>query len=183
MLILIAEHESGARRELRTMLQKLGHTVNAAADGREALNLVRQSAYGLTIIGSELPFGDIVQIARNLTRERQHPILLLVDNTTAETVVDLSALPFYGCLFRPVYLPALHLAITIAAERFSEAQALSSRLNELEVALDTRKLIDRAKGKLMRMGMSEQKAFLSIQARARRTQKSMRSVARTILGN
>lgn len=183
MRILIAEHESGARRELRTMLQELGHTVTVAADGREALNLVRQRTYGLTILGSELPFGDVVQIAHKLTRERQLPILLLVDNATAETVVDLSALPFYGCVFRPVHLPALHLAITVAAERFSEKQALSSRVNELEVALDTRKLIDRAKGKLMRMGMSEQKAFLSIQARARRTQKSMRSVARAILGD
>ena len=86
-------------------------------------------------------------------------------------------------MFHPVQLPTLHTALSVATHRFSETQALLLRVSELEEALATRKLIDRAKGKLMRMGMSEQKALLSIQARARRTQKSMRSVARTILGN
>ena len=77
----------------------------------------------------------------------------------------------------------LQTAIRVASERFSEKQSLAARVSELEEALETRKLIDRAKGKLMRMGMSEQKAFITIQARARRTQKTMRAVARTILGD
>ena len=183
MRILIAENETGVRRELREMLQQLGHTVAAAADGREALSLARQRACDLAILANELPFGDGLQTARKLARARPLPILLLVENAVANPLADLSELPVYGCVFKPLQLPALQAGISVAVERFNEKQVLSTRVSELEEALETRKLIDRAKGKLMRMGMSEHKAFLSIQARARRTQKSMRAVARAILGD
>ena len=183
MRILIAENDDAVRRALRESLQQLGHTVAPAADSRETLNVARQRACDLAILAGELPFGDVLYTAKELSRERKLPILLLVENTAANPVADLSGLPVYGCVFHPVSLPALQAAISFATERFSETQALASRVSELEESLETRKLIDRAKGKMMRMGMTEQTAFLSIQARARRTQKSMRAVARSILGD
>ena len=183
MHILVVENDSGTRRELRGMLEQLGHTIATAADGREAMNVARQRTCDLAILASELPFADRLRHGPELARTHQIPSLLLVKSSTSDPVADLSALPVYGCVFHPVRLPALQAALSIAAKRFSETQALSLRVSELEEALETRKLIDRAKGKLMRMGMSEQKAFLSIQARARRTQTSMRRVARAILGD
>lgn len=167
MRILIAKNDDGVRLDLREMLRKLGHTVVSAADSREALNMARQHACDLAILATELPFGDVMHTAQKLARERPLPILMLVENATANLVANLSALPVYGCLFQPLRLSALQAGINIATERFSETQSLTSRVSKLEEALETRKLIDRAKGKLMRMGMSEQKAFLSIQARAR----------------
>jgi response regulator NasT len=183
MRILIAENDNGVSLELQKMLRKLGHTVVSAADSREAPKMLRQRACDLAILATELPFGDVLHTAQELARERPLPILMLVENATGNSVAHLSALPVYGCVFQPLRLSQLQAAISVAANRFNETQALSSRVSELEEALETRKLIDRAKGKLMRMGMSEQKAFLSIQARARRTQKSMRAVARAILGD
>lgn len=183
MRILIVENDTGVRRELREMLRHLGHTVAPAADSRDAVTVARQRACDLAILAGELPFGDGLHTARKLVRARPMPILLLLKSAADNRFADLSKLPIYGCVFQPVRLPALHVAISVAAERFGETQALSSRVRELEEALETRKMIDRAKGKLMRMGMSEQKAFLSIQARARRTQKSMREVAHAILGD
>ena len=183
MRILIVENDTGVRRELQEMLRHLGHTVAPATDSRDAVTVARQRACDLAILAGELPFGDGLHTARKLVRARPMPILLLLKSAADNRFADLSKLPIYGCVFQPVRLPALHVAISVAAERFGETQALSSRVRELEEALGTRKIIDRAKGKLMRMGMSEQKAFLSIQARARRTQKSMREVAHAILGD
>jgi len=183
MHILIVENDTAVRRELREMLQHLGHTVAPAADSRDAVTVARQRACDLAILAGELPFGDGLHTAHKLVEAHQMPILLLLNSAADNWLADLSNLPIYGCLFQPVRLPALHVAISVAAERFGETQVLFSRVRELEEALETRKLIDRAKGKLIRMGMSEQKAFLSIQARARRTQKTMREVAHAILGD
>jgi response regulator NasT len=183
MHILIVENDTTVRRELREMLRHLGHTVAPAADSRDAVTVARQRTCDLAILAGELPFGDGLHTARKLVRANPMPILLLLDSAADKWFADVSNLPIYGCLFQPVGLPALHVAISVAAERFDEMHVLSSRVRDLEEALETRKLIDRAKGKLIRMGMSEQKAFLSIQARARRTQKTMREVAHAILGD
>lgn len=183
MHILIVENDTTVRRELREMLRHLGHTVAPAADSRDAVTVARQRTCDLAILAGELPFGDGLHTARKLVRANPMPILLLLDSAADKWFADVSNLPIYGCLFQPVGLPALHVAISVAAERFDEVHVLSSRVRDLEEALETRKLIDRAKGKLIRMGMSEQKAFLSIQARARRTQKTMREVAHAILGD
>lgn len=183
MHILVADNDAATCRELRGMLEQLGHTVATAADGREAMNVARQRTCDMAILASELPFADRLEHGTELARAHRIPSLFLVKSSTSEPVANISALPVYGCVFHPVRLPTLQAAIRVAAERFSETQALLLRVSELEEALETRKLIDRAKGKLMRMGMSEQKAFHSIQARARRTQTSMRKVARAILGN
>ncbi|MDP6793147.1 MAG: ANTAR domain-containing protein [Anaerolineales bacterium] len=183
MHILIVENDTTVRRELREMLRHLGHTVAPAADSRDAVTVARQRTCDLAILAGELPFGDGLHTARKLVRANPMPILLLLDSAADKWFADVSNLPIYGCLFQPVGLPALHVAISVAAERFDEMHVLSSRVRDLEEALETRKLIDRAKGKLIRMGMSEQKAFLSIQTRARRTQKTMREVAHAILGD
>ena len=183
MHILIADNDAGTRRELRSMLQQLGHTVTTAVDGRDIVTQVRQSSFDLAIMATELPFGDSRKIARDIAREQLLPIVLVLDDTTTSQLDDFTEIPVYGYIFPPLRLSMLQTAIRVASERFSEKQSLAARVSELEEALETRKLIDRAKGKLMRMGMSEQKAFITIQARARRTQKTMRAVARTILGD
>ena len=134
-------------------------------------------------MATELPFGDSRKIACDISREQLLPIVLILDDTTTGQIGDFTEIPVYGYIFTPLRLSMLQTAISVATERFSENQSITSRVSELEEALETRKFIDRAKGKLMRMGMSEQKAFITIQARARRTQKTMRAVARTILGD
>ena len=183
MHILIADNDAGSRRELQSMLQQLGHTVTTAVDGREIVIQVRQRSCDLVIMATELPFGDSRKIAHEITREQLLPIVLILDDTTTIQIDDFTKIPIYGYIVTPLRLSMLQTAISVATERFSEKQSIAARVSELEEALETRKLIDRAKGKLMRMGMSEQKAFITIQARARRTQKTMRAVARTILGD
>ena len=66
MHILIADNDAGTRRELRSMLQQLGHTVTTAVDGRDIVTQVRQSSFDLAIMATELPFGDSRKIARDI---------------------------------------------------------------------------------------------------------------------
>ena len=59
MHILIADNDAGTRRELRSMLQQLGHTVTTAVDGRDIVTQVRQSSFDLAIMATDLPIGEL----------------------------------------------------------------------------------------------------------------------------
>jgi len=182
MRILIADDESIIRMGLKAILQELGHQVVTAGDGREALAQARAQPLDLAILDIRMPFTDGLQAAAALARSNPLPVLLLTAFSDQELIEKAAALPIHGYLIKPIRPEELQAAMAIAVQRFAEAQQYQARAEELAEALETRKLIDRAKGRLMASGMSEQKAFRTIQERARRTQKNMRQVALAILG-
>jgi two-component system, response regulator PdtaR len=181
MRILIADDESIIRLGLKAMLGEMGHEVIMAVNGREAIQMAQRHQPDLAILDIRMPFTDGLQAAKLLARDNPLPILLLTAYSEQDMVEKATDLPIQGYLIKPIQAAELSAAITVAHKRFAEQQALADRAAKLEETLEMRKLVDRAKGKLMAAGLSEDEAYRSMQKVARDNGRSLREVALGIL--
>jgi response regulator NasT len=181
MRILIAEDESLIRMGLRAMLAEMGHEVVTAVNGREALDMARHHQPELAILDIKMPFTNGLQVAETLARTQPLPILILTAFSDQDLIEEASSLPIHGYLIKPIKPEELAAAIAIAKKRFADNQRLTDKAIQLEETLENRKIIDRAKGKLMEKGLSEEDAYHLIQTQARSLNKSMKLVALAIL--
>lgn len=181
MLILIADDESIIRMGLKSMLEGLGHQVIAATNGREAIRMAERQQPDLAILDIRMPYTDGLQAARALAASRPLPILILTAYSEQDLIDKATDLPIQGYLVKPVEPEALGAAIAVAVKRFAETRALAARTAQLEVDLAARKLVDRAKGKLMQDGLTEQEAYRAIQEQARRERQTLAAAAAAVL--
>lgn len=179
--ILVAEDETIIRLGLRAMLTEMGHEVLLAADGREALNLVRTARPDLALLDIRMPLTDGLEAARVIARKHPMPILILTAYSDRELIAKAADLPIQGYLIKPVDERDLAAAIRVAVKRFGEAQAAAQQVAELQETLETRKLVERARGRLMQGGLTEDEAYHTLQRRAREGRLSMRQVAEAVL--
>jgi len=181
MRILIADDESIIRMGLKAMLREMGHEVETAVNGREALRMARQRPPDLAILDIKMPYTDGLQAARALSRSQPLPILLLTAFSEEDLIEKATDLPIHGYLIKPIKAEELAAAIAVARKRFDESQRLAAQTAKLTAALEERKLIARAKGKLMDSGLSEAEAYRALQTYARQKQQSLAQVARALL--
>ena len=181
MRILIADDESIIRMGLKAMLVEMGHEVVSAVNGREALDMARRYQPDLAILDIKMPFTTGLQAAKTLARTQPLPILMLTAFSEQDLIEEASNLPIHGYLIKPIKPEELTAAIAVAHKRFAESQHLTEKTAQLEETLENRKLIDRAKGKLMEKGLSEEDAYHLIQNQARALGKSMKIIALAIL--
>jgi two-component system, response regulator PdtaR len=179
--ILVAEDEPLIRMGLKTMLASLGHEVLLAADGHEALNLFHARAPDLAILDIRMPFTDGLSAAKAMSKARPIPILILTAFGEQDLIENAAQLPIQGYLIKPVDERDLAAAIQVAVARFAEMQEQARAAEELREDLETRKVLDRAKGKLMERGMTEEEAFQAIHKDARARRITLRRAAENIL--
>jgi response regulator NasT len=181
MKILIADDESIIRMGLKSMLQEMGHVVFAARNGRDALQQARTYKPDLAVLDIRMPLTSGLDAAKAMYRVRPLPIILLTAYSD-ETLIDrATSLPIHAYLIKPVKTAELAAAIAVATKRFQDQQTETTRRQKAEDKLESRKTIDRAKGKLMAQGMSEEAAYNAIQQLARDTRQTMREAAEHIL--
>ena len=178
---MIAEDESIIRLGLTAMLEELGHEVLAARNGREALQMAQRHRPELAILDIKMPYTNGLQAARTLGRIQPMPILLLTAYSEQELIETAADLPIQGYLIKPMKPEELAAAIAVASRRFAEMQALEAQKSRLEEKLAARKSVDRAKGKLMASGLSEEEAYRTIQQHARNNRQSLKEAAEAIL--
>lgn len=182
MQILIADDESIIRMGLKRMLQEMGHEVLAAKNGRLALQLARQHQPDLAILDIHMPYTDGLQAAKTISRTQPIPILLLTAYSEADLIEQATDLPVQGYLVKPITAAELTAAIAIARKRFDESQALAQQAAALQADLETRKLVEQAKGRLMEtMDLTEKAAYQTLQKVARDKQLPMAEVAKAVL--
>lgn len=181
--ILIADDESLIRLDLREMLVDLGYDiVGEAGDGRSALELARTLRPDLVIMDIRMPGVDGISAAEELTRERIAPVVLLTaysDQGLVERAKDAGVVGYVVKPFRQTELmPVIELSLT----RFEEFRSLEREVGDLKEALETRKLVERAKGVLMEVhGLREAEAFHRIRKTSMDSRKSMKEVAEAVL--
>jgi response regulator NasT len=183
MRILIADDESIIRLGLKTMLGEMGHEVIAAMNGREAIQMARSQLPDLAILDIKMPYTDGLQAAKTICRDRPIPILILTAFSDADLIEKATDMPIQGYLIKPIQPAELTAAISVATKRFEEGKELTERAQQLEEDIKTRKLVERAKGKLMLTGLSEEDAYRALQIHARKNRQAMRDAARSILGD
>jgi len=181
--VLIADDEAVIRLGLRTMLEEQGYrVVGEAADGTRALDLVRRLHPDLVFLDIKMPGADGLQAARILMADRAVPVIILTAYADREFVDQAAAAGVLTYLVKPVRESDLRPAVETAVARFREIRALREEIGGLEDTLATRKLVERAKGVLMRRrGLDEAAAFGHIQRQARNARKTMKEIAEEIL--
>jgi two-component system, response regulator PdtaR len=181
--VVIAEDEAVIRLDLKEILEEEGYeVVGETGRGDEAVELVRQHGPDLAILDIRMPGMDGLAAAREIAGERRAAVLILTafsQRNLIEEARDAGALAY---LVKPFQTSELIPAIEVALGRFHELQALENENRSLEDQLETRRVVDRAKGMLMdRHGMREGDAFRFIQQTAMRERQTMKVVARRII--
>jgi AmiR/NasT family two-component response regulator len=181
--IIIADDESLIRMDLREMLTNLGYlVVGEVGDGRSAVNLARELRPDIVIMDIKMPDMDGIEAARYLTEERVAPVLLLSAYSQQELVTRAREAGVAGYLVKPFRESDLTPAIEVALARFSEFRALEREVGDLRETLETRKVVERAKGILMdTQGLNESEAFRRIQKMSMNNRKPMKAVAEAII--
>jgi response regulator NasT len=169
--------------DLREMLLNLDYlVVGEVGDGRSAVNLARELKPDVVIMDIKMPDMDGIDAAKILTEERIAPVILLTAYSQKDLVERAKEAGVVGYMVKPFREADLVPAIEVALARFKEFEALHKEVDDLQLALETRKLVDRAKGILMEnQGLTAAEAVRKIQKMSMNTRKPMKEVAEAII--
>ena len=181
--VVIAEDEAIIRLDLRETLEEEGYdVVGETGRGDEAVTLVRDLKPDLAILDIKMPGMDGLEAARVITGERICGVLMLTAFSQREVIEEARDAGALAYLVKPYQKSDLIPAIEVAIGRFREMQHLSGEVDGLVEQLESRKIIDRAKGLLIdECGMREGEAFTFIQRTAMSERSRMREVAERVL--
>jgi response regulator NasT len=180
--VLVAEDEAIIRMDLREMLEEEGfEVVGEASDGREAVDIAREHKPDLAILDIKMPGMSGIRAAEIITRERISAVLILTAFSQRDLAADAAQAGAMAYLVKPFQKTDLLPAIEIALERYRDLAGLRQDVSDLSERLETRKLVDRAKGRLMEQGMTEGDAYQVIQRASMDRGLRMAEVAQMIL--
>ena len=181
--VLIAEDEALIRLDLREMLIEEGYDVcGEAGDGEAAVRLAEELKPDLCIFDIKMPIMDGLAAAEKIAESRIAPVVILTAFSQRDLVERARAAGAMAYLVKPFQKSDLVPAIEIALSRFAELQALEHEVANLTDRLETRKVVERAKGTLMTaFSMSEPDAFKWIQRAAMDNRMTMKEVADKII--
>ena len=181
--VVIAEDEALIRMDLAEMLAEEGYDVVAAVeDGEQAVARTEELRPDLVILDVKMPRLDGIAAAQRIASQRIAPVVMLTafsQRDLVESARDAGAMAY---LVKPFGKSDLMPAIEMAVSRFAELQQLEAEVADLSERLETRKLVDRAKGVLQeKLALSEPDAFRWIQKTAMDLRLSMREVAEGVV--
>ncbi|SRR5574344_307093 len=180
---LIADDEALIRMDVKEMLTEAGHqVVGQAATGEEALDLARQLHPDFTIMDVKMPGKGGIAAAKIIIEEKISPVLLLTAYSQDDIVEKANEAGVMAYLVKPIREEQLFPAIKIAYERFHDMLSLEEELGKLKENLETRKILDRAKGIIMdTYKLSEQDAYRKMQKYCMNKRMSMKELAEAIV--
>ena len=181
--VVIAEDEAIIRLDLKETLEEEGYeVVGETGRGDEAVDLVSSLQPDLAILDIKMPGMDGLEAALAISADRGAAVLILTafsQRDLIEQARDAGALAY---LVKPFQKSELIPAVEVALGRFAEMKALADENSTLADQLNTRKLVDRAKGILMdRHGMGEGDAFRFVQKTAMDSRRNLGDVAQAVI--
>jgi len=181
--IVVADDEPRMRAYLRESLIDLGHDVVAvAASGRELVEACRAARPELAVTDVKMPDFDGIEATAEICRETPLPVVLVSAYHDQATVERAEAAGVMAYLVKPIVEADLGPVIALAIRRFDELQSLRKEAADLRQTLEERKLIERAKGLLMKTaGVDEATAFQRLQKLASQKSKKLIDAARMVL--
>jgi response regulator NasT len=179
--ILVAEDEALIRMDLVEMLQEAGYEVVAqATNGEEAIALATEFKPDLAILDVKMPVLDGISAAEKIISIA--PVLMLTAFSQRELVERARDAGVMAYVVKPFTIGDLIPAIEIAISRHTQMRSLADEVADLHERLETRKVIDRAKGILMKaLNLSEPEAFSWIQRAAMDRRLTMKEVAQAVI--
>jgi response regulator NasT len=180
--VLVAEDEVLIRVDVVETLEEASHTVvGEASDGEQAVKLARELAPDLVVMDVKMPKLDGLEAARQITAEGG-AVLVLTAFSDKELVEEAADAGTIGYLVKPFQPAQLIAAVNVALARAAEYRDLQQTVEELEAKLEARKVIERAKGRLMeQFNLTEDQAYTRMRRAAMDRQLPLVEIARRVL--
>jgi AmiR/NasT family two-component response regulator len=181
--IVVADDEADMRDYFKKILPRLGHTVvGTAENGRELVEQSRKLEPDLVITDIKMPDMDRIEAAAALYQQRPVPVILVSAHHDPELIKRAEADHIMGYLVKPIKQQDMEPVIGLAMKRFEQFQALRQEAADLRHALEDRKMIERAKGILMKkVKLDEQDAFRRLQKLASDKNLKLVEIARMLV--
>jgi len=181
--ILVAEDEHLLARSLSTDLEALGYVVvGPAPNGQVAIDLAKEDKPDIALLDIRMPVLDGLAAAETLYKEMGIPVVILSAYSDAPYLESGARIGVYGYLLKPVSRDELRVTLTVSWSRFVGQQDLATKVDDLSQKLEQRKIIEKAKGILMKnQGLSEEDAMRALQRQARDSRRKMVDLAQALL--
>jgi AmiR/NasT family two-component response regulator len=181
--IAVADDEVEMRDFFEKALPRYGHQVVAVAEnGVQLVEHCRQLKPDLVITDIKMPELDGIEASSQICQERPVPVILVSAYHDPALIARAEADHVLAYLVKPIGLADLPPAISIAMRRFAELQALQKECKDLRQALTDRKVIEQAKGLLMKLaGIDEKEAFHRLQELASEKNQKLIDAAQSVL--
>lgn len=179
---LIADDEPLLRRQARDVLERYGFDqIIEAENGREAVTLALKLEPLLIVIDYTMPELDGLSACDQISKKFPTPMVLMTGATDLETIERARHCGVLSYVVKPFRDEQMLAAVDLAIHQFVELHSLREEVSTLRDALETRKLIDKAKGILIKKGMSEGEAYRKMQKLSMDKRKTLKEVAEAIL--
>ena len=181
--VVVAEDEAIIRLDLVETLREQGFDVVAdTGRGEEAVRLVAEHRPDVAILDVKMPGIDGIEATRRIAPQRGTAVVILTAFSQRELIEQAREAGAMTYLVKPYRREALAPAVELAVARFREMEALEGQVGDLEDRLEVRKIMDRAKGRLIDgHSLSEHDAYTFIQRTAMSQRRTMREVANDVV--
>ncbi len=181
--VVVAEDEAIIRLDLVETLREEGfHVVADTGRGDEAVKLVDEHRPDVVILDIKMPGLDGIEATQRISMQRGTAVVILTAFSQRDLIDQASEAGAMTYLIKPYRRDALVPAVELALARYRETEALEGQIGDLQERLEVRKIIDRAKGRLIdEHALSEKDAYSFIQRTAMSHRKTMRAVADDVL--
>ena len=181
--VVIAEDEALIRLDLKEMLEEEGYVVVAeAGDGEQAVALTQQHRPDLVVLDVKMPRLDGISAAELIAAARLAPVVVLTAFSQRELVERARDAGAMAYVVKPFTKADLMPALEMAMARYDELTTLEAEVGDLRERLETRKLVDRAKGLLQaRRGLDEPAAYRWLQRASMDGRTTMRAVSELVV--
>lgn len=182
MNVLIAEDEAIIRLDMKEILTQAGHTVVAEArNGKDAIRLAIANTPDCIFMDAHMEGDDGIEAAQAISDMQICPIVMVTAYSQIEKVKEAAHAGVFGYITKPFTEQDLLTSMEVAQTRFEQARAMNDEIEKLKTKIETRKVVDKAKGILIESGMGEEEAFSYMQKRAMDTRTPLRNIAEAIL--
>ncbi len=181
--ILVAEDEHLLARKLCADLTELGYEViGPVSNGKRAIELASEQRPDLALLDIRMPEMDGLDAGRVLYDQMNIPLVIVTAYCEPAYVDESAKMGVFGYLLKPINSNDLRATIAVAWNRYLERQNLAGQVRELQVKLENRKLIEKAKGLIMaKVGLTEEQAMRRLQKQARDSRRAMADLAQSII--
>jgi len=181
--VVIAEDEPVTRRDIKEILaEEKIETVGECGDGQTAVQLAMALKPDLIIMDVKMPIMDGIEAAKKLNEQNVAPVMLLTAYSQEELIERAREAGVLAYLVKPISKRSLIPACHIAVSRYKEFNVLKNEVESLNEALDSRKLVEKAKGILQKVyNIDEETAFKKIRSISMNKRKTMKQVAESII--